>query len=869
MKKVALCVLLSVLVVVFGMKEDFRGQVVERFTYMVENLPQEKVYLHTDKSTYTTGEKIWFRAYELDAAMNSPVLYSRYVYVDLIDKRDSLLKRVKVVERDSCFYGHLEVPQDLPQGEYCLQAYTYNMQNLGDDYFFRKQIRVINPMDSRVWTDVTYRHEGGGRYTARFHLTRGKGEPYDYAEMTYQLKAKDGLKSGKRIRTDSDGYMEIGIDTTVKSIKVAFADDDLFSFEREIHVPRLGDEFDVQFFPEGGNLLAGNWQEVAFKAIGETGVGVPVEGKIYQDSVSIATVRTEHDGMGCFRIPVTGGKKYYAVLKTESGGEKRFDLPEVSRTGWGLDLTVGDEFVDYRIVCGDEASLLGDLYLVVHSRGVVLAVEPVEGKARGRIHADIVPEGVAHAFLVDSKCQVYSQRLFFRKNKERPALAVKTNRPSYASRELVRMKIGFEDMPSELREGTFSLTVTDDQKVEQDSLEDNIVSNLLLTSDIKGYVDDPGYYFRDTTKVLDRHLDLVMMTHGWTRFDVGHVAEGKYDMPTYAMEIGQVISGQVRNLLGKDTKDAQVVLVSNNGIFKELETDKDGYFMVDDIAFPEGTEFLVQALSARGRKAVNVNVDVDTFLPIRYALPMTVEQKQEEDAFLKRFSQDYYYENGQRIYVLDEVNIARRKSPKAEDFFSGISTNYLDSAKLAELIDFDITWIIQEIPGIIFERGMDGKEYLTRKGREVYILVDDMEETLEYVKTIPRKALRSVAYMGSMQASIYFGDKGRGGALFIRTDPTYRVPKLGRFNVMAFSLLGYQQPEEFYVPKYEVESVRKDNRYDTRTTIYWNPVVDIKRGEAAEVSFYTADVYGSYTVVVEGITKDGVVCRKRIKLPIR
>ena len=88
MKKVALCVLLSVLVVVFGMKEDFRGQVVERFTYMVENLPQEKVYLHTDKSTYTTGEKIWFRAYELDAAMNSPVLYSRYVYVDLIDKRD-------------------------------------------------------------------------------------------------------------------------------------------------------------------------------------------------------------------------------------------------------------------------------------------------------------------------------------------------------------------------------------------------------------------------------------------------------------------------------------------------------------------------------------------------------------------------------------------------------------------------------------------------------------------------------------------------------------------------------------------------------------------------------------------------------------
>lgn len=88
-------------------------------------------------------------------------------------------------------------------------------------------------------------------------------------------------------------------------------------------------------------------------------------------------------------------------------------------------------------------------------------------------------------------------------------------------------------------------------------------------------------------------------------------------------------------------------------------------------------------------------------------------------------------------------------------------------------------------------------------------------------------------------------------------------------NLVSFKLLGYQEPQEFYVPRYDVDSVRQDSRYDERTTIYWNPVVKVQRGKKARVSFYTADTYGTYSVIVEGVTRDGAVCRKRSTLILR
>ena len=314
MKKIVILLGTVLLVYAFNELSSFQKKLLTNLTIQVDHLKQEKVYLHTDKSAYTIGENVWFRAYLVDAARIFPMLHSSYVYVDLVDQRDSLIQRVKVAHRDSCFYGQLPLSKNLQQGDYCLRAFTYYMQNSGEEYFFKKKIRIMNPEDTKVWTNVSYSQNPKGGYTATIRLTNAWGEPYVQTPLYCVVGRLKGANAAQQRWTDKDGKLEVKIDSTQKVIEVGFRAGRPFPFKRLIHVPARLKEFDVQFFPEGGSLLAGNYQYVAFKAIGADGQAVDVTGDVYQDSVVIATFNTSHDGMGKFRLPVNSGCRLHAVV---------------------------------------------------------------------------------------------------------------------------------------------------------------------------------------------------------------------------------------------------------------------------------------------------------------------------------------------------------------------------------------------------------------------------------------------------------------------------------------------------------------------------------------------------------------------------
>ena len=123
MRKIVLLLVVIVGLCAFQKDSEPGEKVVRNFVTLVKDFPHENVYLHTDKSAYTVGENIWFRAYGVHALLNVPGIPSKFIYVDLVDKRDSLVNRVKLVIRDSCFYGQLPLSKSLQQGEYCLRAY--------------------------------------------------------------------------------------------------------------------------------------------------------------------------------------------------------------------------------------------------------------------------------------------------------------------------------------------------------------------------------------------------------------------------------------------------------------------------------------------------------------------------------------------------------------------------------------------------------------------------------------------------------------------------------------------------------------------------------------------------------------------------
>lgn len=265
MKKAILLLVGIIGSIAFQEYSGFEEQVVKNFNSFVQR-PHEKVYLHTDKSAYVVGENVWFRAYGVHALVHVPEILSRFIYVDLVDKRDSLVERVKVGMRDSCFYGQVPLPENLPQGEYCLRAYTYNLQNQGDEYLFKKKIRVVNPMDSKVQTDVSYRKTKDG-YVAMIKFLDGNAEPYARIPVLYSIGARKLGDPGKKVYTNEKGELEIKIDSANQVVNLSFVDGKPFSFNRYIRVPELQDDFDVQFFPEGGSLLVGNLHRLLLRLL--------------------------------------------------------------------------------------------------------------------------------------------------------------------------------------------------------------------------------------------------------------------------------------------------------------------------------------------------------------------------------------------------------------------------------------------------------------------------------------------------------------------------------------------------------------------------------------------------------------------------
>ena len=92
--------------------------------------------------------------------------------------------------------------------------------------------------------------------------------------------------------------------------------------------------------------------------------------------------------------------------------------------------------------------------------------------------------------------------------------------------------------------------MTDRHAVQQNPDDGDIRSNLLLTSDLKGYIEEPGYYFYDRTLQKDHKLDLLMLTHGWTRFNISDLLKGRLPEAKFPVEESQTVSGEVLGMFG-------------------------------------------------------------------------------------------------------------------------------------------------------------------------------------------------------------------------------------------------------------------------------------------------------------------------------
>ena len=243
-------------------QNSFSDRTLSFFTSLWKNIPQEKVYLHTDKPYYSAGEDIWFNAYLINAATHLPTTKSRFVYVELINSFDSVLQRVKIRKDSLGFSGHLKLSAETPAGGYVLRAYTYWMQNSGTEFLFNKQLKIGNKIDDRLQTIIRFGEILNNYQTVTVFLYDANSKPL--TGKSVRLSMSGFKKSIKPIVLKSNLKGELSwripVDSVSDSKKVInlMLDDSSLKFSKQFNVPTSFDDFDVQFFPESGSLIKEN-----------------------------------------------------------------------------------------------------------------------------------------------------------------------------------------------------------------------------------------------------------------------------------------------------------------------------------------------------------------------------------------------------------------------------------------------------------------------------------------------------------------------------------------------------------------------------------------------------------------------------------
>ena len=387
------------------------------------------------------------------------------------------------------------------------------MLNFDSAFYYQQNLKIGSVRVREMHSEVTYLT---GRAIVRFLDDRGN--PFQGVEARCILYDRAGKKvSGFKQQSSVTGA--IFVDFEDDSLRVggymeAEFEDQGFRYRERVYFEPVKRTYTVQFLPEGGEMLSGVLRRMAFKSEGSDGYPMEIHGCILNSSGdTVTTFRSEHDGMGSFFMQGVAGEQYRAICTSEDGEVKSFPLPEVKEQGSALSVFQTQGGIRYRI----DGALPEGGFLVGHQRGKCCFVVPLEeSRTTGKISTDSIGSGIMHLLLTDHMGRRLSERLVFVEGQEQTRVSVAADKPAYGKRERVRIDLSIQDETGAPQAADLSVSVTNRKVISYDSLGGNIKTYLLLTSDLKGYIHAPGYYFEQGGDSVARryHLDLVMMTHG-------------------------------------------------------------------------------------------------------------------------------------------------------------------------------------------------------------------------------------------------------------------------------------------------------------------------------------------------------------------
>ena len=782
--------------------------------------PQEKVYLHFDRSSYWASDDIWFKAYLKD----SPNPHSN-LYVELLNSSGTVIQKKIYRSQSGMANGDFHLSDTITTGVYQVRAYTNWMRNFDDGWFFRKNLVIWN-------------------------------------------------FKGKKIAQDSRQLKERNID--------------------------------CQFFPEGGTFVTNLKTRMAFKVTDENGKGLDVKGRIVDDQgKEIATVKSDFKGMGHFLIQPLEGRKYLAELIIAGGVDMNVDLPVPDISGVTLSIEPNQK-EQLHIQVAEQANGLESNHnyiLIASTKGSVLFNKEIKTD-KGSFDLDLeikdYPTGIVQFTLFDNELVPRCERLVFVNSHDFINVNIEPDKSVYRIGEKAQFYLESFNNEGDPCLANLSMSVYhSDNQLKTEDYPNNILSQFLLSSELKGLVEEPAYYFKDDSLSTLKALDNLMLTHGYCHFEWNQIQEDKVPKIVYQAESGIKIKGTIKTSLTQNpVPNGTVNLMFMNDTLKTYKavTDSSGYFVFKDFNIKDTVAVFLEARTSKGKKSTWIELD----------------KRSNESPAVKSLPTNYQYLDDRKVNVtasFDQVSLSKinRKWKLSDTImineFQVVKSKYKFGKRpmrLYEKADYEcdlntdddelgnvfhkvenkfhdvIVDVREETEFIKANSELNGSsdepdfpkprptvrvDY--QKGDPIYVL-DGKVVNKTLIDVIPAGAFKRVEILKN--GSVYGNWRGGGAVCFFT--------KYGAFASMPNSqgekntkIIGYSVVRKFYSPNYETH-LPLELKDDFRNTLYWNPMIRTNSTGISKIDFYNSNQTGEVQVVVEGVSRDGKLCRGLCKYKV-
>ena len=758
--------------------------------------PQEKLYLHFDKSFYNPGETIWFKAYLF--AANLPSQISRTLYAELIDENGKVIERKSAPVAMSGAAAAFDLSPKITSSTVYVRAYTDWMLNFDSSFLYLKPIPIIQ-------------------------------------EQNVSAKA-----------------------TAPKNF--------------------------LQFFPEGGDLVDGIESRVAFKATDIHGIPYNVSGNIIDSKgKTIAAFASAHDGMGYFTLKADAKEKYKATWKDAAGKAQQTALPAIKNDGIVLKLEQdagGIHFIVTRPETSDDYAKTLQVVGQMQQQLVYLAKVNTSKSAsvKGDIPTENIPAGIMQVTVfADNNKPVAERIIFVNKNDYYFITDLNGALKSYDKRKKNVFQI---DVPDTI--GTnLSVSVTDADINPAQKGDIDIFSGVLLTSDIKGYVHNPAYYFSSEADTVIAHLDLVMMTNGWRRFKWDDALAGKFPKITHAPSDYITLNGKINGLtktelLGKDLTG--IIEINKKQEFLNIPVEKDGTFTLPGLVFYDTAKLHYQfnndkdkILTSRANFVITSNL-VKTLIPFKSdtndiyhtSLPP-------KDILVKNIAladKNLAVQDARKkVETLSAVTVTAKQKTKAQEmdekyasglFSGGDGYTFLTEDDISAQGSLTILQYLQGRVAGLQITGSGSQMTMSWRGGTPALFLNEMQSTVDVIQSLNMTNVAMVKVFRPPFVGAPGGGSGGAIAVYTKKGQALNTDVKG----LDFSKIpGYSTVKEFYSPDYSKYD-EKHTDPDYRATLYWNPfIITGKDKRRILFTFYNNDVTRRFRVIIEGCDEAGKLTR--------